>query len=61
MNEKHTYRPLTRKEIEDRLDRVVAEVGGWSPDPEPVDPCPDPRWISSAELVRRVRPFIVYN
>ena len=54
-------RPLTRREIEDRLHHVVAEVGGWAPDPSEVDPEAGPRWISSAELVRRVKRFIVYN
>ena len=54
-------RPLTQREIEDRLQHVVAEVGGWAPDPSEVEQEAGPRWISSAELVRKLKRFIVYN
>ena len=46
-------RTLTRREIEERLQGLLAEVGG--------EPTEEPRWITPAELVRKVRPFIVYN
>lgn len=56
-----TIRPLTRLEIEDRLQRVVAEVGGWIADGGEAGRTAAPRWITPAELVRKLRRFIVYN
>ena len=60
-NEERTIRPLTCREIADRLHGVVLEVGGWAGEPSDTGTTAEPRWISSAELVRRVRRFIVYN
>lgn len=59
-------RSLTTHEIDRRISRLVAEVaehedglvavaGGCESD------ALRPRWISAAELVRRMRPFIVLN
>lgn len=54
-------RPLTRQEIEDRLQRVIAEVGGWDAERGEEEPDRTPRWIRPADLVRKLRRFIVYN
>ncbi len=56
-----TIRPLTREEIEDRLQRVVAEIGGWTADRGEAGRKAAPRWITPAELVRKLRRFVVYN
>ena len=56
-------RILTKSEIDRRLDEVVAEIladagrGGEGPLRGPGQPL----MISAAELVRKVRPFLVYN
>lgn len=55
-------RPLTKQEIDRKVEAVVAEV--TLIDPEIDDTEGDalrPRWITAAELVRRMRRFIVYN
>ena len=56
-------RPLTKQEIDRKVEAVVAEVT-WI-DSEPGDPkvsnALKPRWIAPAELVRRMRRFIIYN
>jgi hypothetical protein len=56
------FRPLTKYEIDQRIDALVQTLA-VSPDEEQAEPVADlrPRWISAAELVRRVRPFIVLN
>jgi hypothetical protein len=60
-----TIRPLRRSEIEERIQRVVAEV---TRDPEQDDEAAisssaalRPRWIEPAELVRRMQRYLVYN
>jgi hypothetical protein len=57
-----SVRPLTKEEIDRRIESLVAQVtgadaagGGAGED------AVRPRWISPGELVRRLRPFIVYN
>jgi len=57
-------RTLTTDEIDRRISRLVAEVGGH--EDSAAAACVEieahrPRWISAAELVRRMRPFIVLN
>ena len=55
-------RPLTRDEIDRRIDGVIQTVA-TAPDGEGTEAATDlrPRWISAAELVRRMRPFVVLN
>jgi hypothetical protein len=56
-----TFRPLTQEEIDRRIDTLAQGVAtslvGGPPEPGRWEP----RWISAAELVRRMRPFIVLN
>ena len=59
-------RPLTKQEIDRRIGDLlaeVAEVAELENDPAVVaeSETPPPRWICPAELVRRLRPFVVYN
>jgi hypothetical protein len=56
------FRPLTKEEIDRRIDTLVQRLA-VTPDEERAEATPScrPRWISAAELVRRVRPFIVMN
>ena len=62
--EVEVLRPLSRDEIDRKIEVLVAELAA------PADAQADgisaevdgtPRWISPAELVRRMRPFIVLN
>ena len=56
-------RPLTKQEIDRKVEAVVAEVtfiDSESDDPK-VSNALKPRWITAAELVRRMRRFIVYD
>ena len=55
-------RPLTRDEIDRRIDGVIKTVAIVS-EGEETEAATDlrPRWISAAELVRRMRPFVVLN
>ena len=54
------FRPLERDEIENRMDSVARALAGRS-EPEIPEQSLRPRSISAAELVRRLRPFIVLN
>jgi len=60
-----TLRVLTREELDERIHRVAGWIAEGTADPAQSrngsDDELDPRWISAAELVRRVRPFLVYN
>jgi hypothetical protein len=51
-------RPLSKGEIDRRIETLVSDIVGVTEDGER-----DlrPRWISAAELVRRMRPFLVWN
>jgi hypothetical protein len=53
-------RPLTREEIMERLQNVASHVASEHEEHAPVEPS-EPRWIRPADLVRRMRPYIVYN
>ena len=53
-------RPLDREEIENRLDSVARALAG-PPDSNIAEEDLRPRAITAAELVRRVRPYIVLN
>jgi hypothetical protein len=56
------FRALTKDEIDRRIDTLVQRLA-VTPGEVQTDaaPCCRPRWISAAELVRRMRPFIVMN
>jgi len=54
--------PLTRSEIDRRMDDVVVEVAAGAASIEAMDSAAlRPRPISAAELVRRMRPFLSRN
>ena len=55
--EETALRPLTLQEIDQRIQCVVEDVAA-SGRAATED---GPRWISAAELVRRVRPFVCRN
>jgi hypothetical protein len=54
------FHPLTKDEIDRRIDSLAQTL---APDDEPGSARTDlrPRWISAAELIRRVRPYIAMN
>ena len=55
-------RPLSRDEIDRRIDSLCAEMAAAASDegPEEFGGC-QPRWICASELVRCMRPFLVLN
>ncbi len=55
-------RPLTRDEIDRRLDWLARDLSTAAVEAR-TSPSTgtEPRWISAAELVRRLRPFIASN
>jgi hypothetical protein len=59
---RQAFRPLTKDEIDRRIDTLVQRIAE-PPGGERTDASPDcrPRWISAAELVRRMRPFLGRN
>jgi len=63
--EERTLRVLTREELDDRIHRLAGWIAEGSSESggsgNGSDDGLDPRWISAAELIRRVRPFLVYN
>lgn len=59
-----TLHSLSHKEIDRRIDCLTREVAtgrgaGGTDDAGPG--MPSPRWIAAAELIDRMRPFLVYN
>jgi hypothetical protein len=60
-----SYERLTKQEIDRRISDLAAEIAEGAVRPgEPDSHDSDelrPRWITAAELVRRMRSFIVYN
>jgi len=60
-----TYERLTKQEIDRLISDLAAEIAEGAVPPGGTDSHdPDdlrPRWITAAELVRRMRSFIVYN
>jgi hypothetical protein len=60
--EKGSIRTLTKQEIDRRIDDLIREVAtlrdGDGGEPEAAA---HPQWIAPAELVRRLRRFMVYN
>ena len=53
-------RCLSCDEIDERIQRLTSWVASGSED-APTRHDLEPRWITPAELVRRMRPFLVYN
>ena len=59
-----TFRPLTRQEIDRRIDEVIVAVvcqGDESIQQGKVSSVGEPEWISAAEFVKRMSRFLVYN
>lgn len=58
----HSLQPLTKVELDRCMQRVAEELA-LAPEPEEGEPVPAlrPRWISAAELCRRVAPFVGRN
>jgi hypothetical protein len=58
-------RVLTCEDLDERIHRLAVWIAAGTDDPAAGEPGPeerlDPRWITPAELVRRVRPYLVYN
>jgi hypothetical protein len=54
-----TMRPLSKREIDDRIQRLISEVtaheGGTCGTTR------QPRWIAAGELVRRMQRFLSHN
>jgi hypothetical protein len=55
--ERVVLRPLSKDEIDGRIDTLVQVLATADENPVPGRPC----WISARELVRRMRPFLVMN
>lgn len=55
-------RPLTKHEIDRRIECAMSEVAALCDEAARIDGdlC-RPRWIDAADLVARLRPFIVLN
>ena len=55
-------RPLTKQEIDRQIEGLLVEVAGNTTEPYAAGADrPAPRWITAAELVRRMSRFLVYN
>lgn len=55
-------RPLTKHEIDRRMEQMLSEFAESGDDSEREDGAAlRPRWIAASELVRRMRPHIVLN
>jgi hypothetical protein len=58
-------KPLTRDDLDQRIQHVASEVASDAVVNRAVEAASDetlkPRWIRPADLVRRMRPYIVYN
>ena len=57
-------RTLTKQEIDRRIEGLIREIAALRDDPVDAamaDGAMTPRWLPAAELVRRMRRFIVYN
>ena len=57
-----SLRPLTKTDIDRSMQRLADELA-LAPEEEEAEPVPPlrPRWISAAELIRRVAPFTGRN
>ncbi len=63
--EEKALRPLTRQELDQRIQTVagaIASPASFDHQSEiSAEQAWEPRWISAAELVRRMQPYVVYN
>lgn len=53
-------RCLSCDELDERIQRLTSWIASGSDDGRPGQDL-EPHWITPAELVRRMRPFLVYN
>jgi hypothetical protein len=62
---RHTLRPLSKQEIDRRIEGVLSEVAApHKRDADPEHPEENelrPVWVSTAEFIRRMRAFLVSN
>jgi hypothetical protein len=58
--EETAIRTLTKQEIDRRIEGLIREVALLRDDADEKGST-QPRWIEPAELVRRLRRFVVYN
>ena len=60
-----SLKPLTRNDIDQQIQNVATEVASDAVVDLAAEAASDetlkPRWIRAADLVRRMRPYIVYN
>jgi len=60
-----SLKPLTRNDLDQHIQQVASEVASDAVVDLAADAASDealkPRWIRPADLVRRMRPYIVYN
>jgi hypothetical protein len=60
-----SLKPLTRDDLDRRIQHVASEVASDAVVNRAAEAASDetlkPRWIRPADLVRRMRPYIVYN
>jgi hypothetical protein len=60
-----TMRPLTKREIDERIHRLVTEVIAWGDHEHDDDATAAgalrPRWIAASELVQRMSRFLSHN
>lgn len=61
--ERNGLKTLSKEAIDRRIEKVTVQVTSTAGLAQigPEDDAMHPRWISAAELVRRMRPFLVYN
>jgi hypothetical protein len=62
--EKEVLRPLSKEDIDRRIERIATELLAPAAESGAGERAAEdrlPRWISPAELVRRMRPFLVQN
>jgi hypothetical protein len=53
------HKQLTKRDLDERIGQVAAELLGEAPIDEPSDWAPVP--IKAADFVRRMAPHVVYN
>jgi hypothetical protein len=58
--EEPAIRTLTKQEIDRRIEGLIREIALLREDAGEIG-ATQPRWIAPAELVRRLRRFVVYN
>ena len=60
-----SLKPLTRDDLDQHIQNVASEVASDAVVNRAAEAASDetlkPRWIRPADLVRRMRPYIVYN